>query len=47
MKAYRIVIGRRGQPRLSFEAMAPDAFTVVERHLDLALPGERVEVVAL
>ncbi len=47
MNAYRITLGPRTAPRLSFEAMAPDSFTAAAQHASLAEPGERLDVVAI
>lgn len=44
MRKFFITIGPRGAPRLAFEAMAPDACTASAQHLELAQPGERVDV---
>jgi hypothetical protein len=44
MQHFKISIGQRGAPRLSFEAMAQDAATAATQHADLAAIGERVEV---
>lgn len=47
MNAYRVTIGQRNAPRLSFEAMCSDSCTCVTQHLGLCGEGERVEVVSL
>lgn len=45
LRLYQVSIGLRGgAPRLSFTVMAPDSCTAVAQHLELALPGERMEV---
>ena len=45
LRPFRILIGKRGSPRLDFACMAPDSSTAVMQHLDLAEPGERCEAV--
>lgn len=47
MKAYLVLIGRRGTPRLSFETMARSSCECVMQHMGLCEPGERLEVRAL
>jgi hypothetical protein len=47
LRAFRILIGQRGAPRLSFEAMGYGSCDVVAQHIDLTMPGERCEVVPL
>ncbi|MDB5975191.1 MAG: hypothetical protein JWR07_1951 [Nevskia sp.] len=47
LSAYRIKIGARNAPRMSFEAMSTDACTAVSQHADLAEPGERVEALRI
>ncbi|HYF17780.1 MAG TPA: hypothetical protein VEA40_07895 [Ramlibacter sp.] len=48
LQAFIVQIGgRRGSPRLRFEALAPDAGTCWEQHAGLAELGERVEVLTL
>jgi hypothetical protein len=42
---FLITIGRRGSPRLAFEAIAEDSCAVVAQHLGLVQPLERMEVV--
>lgn len=44
MRAFSITIGQRGAPRLHFEAVAPDAFTALQQHVELRQEGERIEV---
>jgi hypothetical protein len=45
--AFRVQIGRKGSPRLSFDAMASDSVTCVMQHMDLAGPGEKLDVMGL
>ena len=45
LRAFRILIGQRGSPRLDFACMAPDSTTAVMQHIDLAEVSERVEAV--
>lgn len=47
MKKFLILIGPRENPRLRFEAMAPDSFAAMNQHMDLVNFGERLEVRAL
>lgn len=47
LKPFRVLIGKRGAPRLDFACMSVDSAAAVMRHLDLATEGERVEVVAV
>jgi hypothetical protein len=46
LRAYRVQIGTRQQPRLSFTAMATDSVRAFDQHVDLAQDGERVEITA-
>lgn len=43
LRAFRILIGQRGSPRLDFACMAPDSTTAVMQHMDLCTVGERCE----
>lgn len=48
MQLFIVTIGQRNQPpRLAFEVQAEDSMTAAARHIDLALPNERVEVIPL
>lgn len=47
MNKYRITIGARNAPRLSFEAVAPDSCTAAHQHVCLVEPGERLDVKAI
>lgn len=47
MQLFQIQIGPRDNPRLSFEAIAPDSCTAVAQHRELAHDGERMDVKAL
>jgi hypothetical protein len=47
MSRFLILIGPRENPRLRFEAMAPDSFAATNQHLGLVAFGERLEVIAL
>lgn len=47
MRLFTITIGPRGTPRLHFEAIALDSATALAQHVDLARPGERVEIKAV
>jgi hypothetical protein len=45
--AFRVQIGRKGSPRLSFDAMAPDSVSCVMQHMDLCEPDEKLDVMGL
>lgn len=47
MKPYRLTFGPRLRPRLVLEVFAADSCAALAQHLGLALPQERIEVVAL
>lgn len=47
LRPYRVVIGRRSAPRLSFEVMAPSVAVAQEQHEDMRLDCERVEAFPL
>lgn len=44
MRTFSITIGRRGQPRLSFQTQATDAFAALNEHVERRQEGERIEV---
>lgn len=47
MNAYRVTIGQRNAPRLSFESMSPDSCACAAQHTDLCEPNERMSVEAI
>jgi hypothetical protein len=44
---FRVQIGRKGSPRLSFDAMASDSVSCVMQHMDLCEPDEKLDVMGL
>ena len=47
LHSYRITIGTKQAPRLSFDVMAPSSCAAFQQHVDLCQEGERCEVTAL
>lgn len=47
MRPFLVLIGPKGSPRLRFEVYAEDSCACVIQHMDLALVGEKIEVIAL
>ena len=47
MQLFHITIGPRDAPRLAFQALAADSASACAQHIELALPGERVEITAV
>ena len=43
LRPFRILIGKRGEPRLDFGAMSVDSVSAVMQHMDLCTVGERCE----
>jgi hypothetical protein len=46
MRQFRVIVGPKNSPRLSFTAMARSSTEAFMRHFDLAAVGERVVVLA-
>jgi hypothetical protein len=45
LRLFTVSFGPRNAPRLTFPVMARSSFQVTERHLCLAMPQERMDVV--
>lgn len=46
MQSFRVIVGPKDAPRLSFVAMGPSSTAVFMQHADLARADERVVVLA-
>jgi hypothetical protein len=44
MKRFILLIGPRDCPRIRLDVMATDSVAAIVQHMDLAEPGDRIEV---